>query len=237
MTKAQQWWLAGLAIAVVAAASLGLYRDDRGAKPAPLSVTPHSGGVKDRQSGPDLFLDAKTPAVESVSDLEKTAQSIVIATKTVQHEPTVNYGAEGGIDIAYTHSDFVVDRVIRGTQLRAGETFNILENEAYNAKQDVTYHIAGYTLMDVGAKYLLFLTYSAHDGWYLVQGMNTGKVALDSSGTKHADQVLESVRARAAATREDQSGDRREILENAERDARIYAAVRAKYAAQIATVQ
>ncbi|WP_179395956.1 hypothetical protein [Lacticaseibacillus absianus] len=237
--KKSGWWLSSLALGSLLVAGLGRYLTTRGgqATDAAPSAAAFENGMKDHQFGQRLFLDAKTKGFDSAEALAQAAQSIVIATKTDQHQPTVSYDRDDLIEYAYTRSDFVVDRVIRSSQLHAGETFAVLENEAYNARQKVTYHIAGYTLMDQGARYLLFLNYSDSDGWYIPLGTNTGKVNLDNNGTRYADKVIQAVRDAPTGGSQGKAGVREALLTNAQRDTQIHAAARAKYARQIAADQ
>ncbi|WP_042476600.1 hypothetical protein [Bacillus ndiopicus] len=64
---------------------------------------------------------------------------IAIGKKVVQ---------EDRIDVAYTLSNFLVQKVISGDEVQSGMEITILENEAYNKREDITYYIAGYELMN-----------------------------------------------------------------------------------------
>lgn len=146
-------------------------------------------GMKDHLFGKHLFLDARYPTYENIDELEKDTDEIVIAEKISQNEPTVLYGSNGTIDIAYTLSDFKVSKVIKGAKLTVSNEFTMLENEAYNSKVGYIYHIGGYQIIKEGRNYLLFLSQSETDPWYLVTGVNVGKVDLTSDETDYPESV------------------------------------------------
>ncbi len=85
-----------------------------------------------------------------------------------------------------------MQKSISGAQLKQGETFTMLENEAYDKNQDVTYHIAGYNLIDEEKDYLLFLRKSETDPYYIVAGINYGKVDLEREQTDYPEILRKS---------------------------------------------
>ncbi|WP_122646989.1 hypothetical protein [Enterococcus mediterraneensis] len=172
--------------------------------------------------GKDIYQVGKTEGFNDLKEVENAADEIVIAEKTYENASTVlytKYGGEERIAIAYTLSDFKVDKVIHGDHLKTGETFTILENEAYNKKQKVTYHIAGYNMMRQGTKYLLFLEQSETDPYYLVVGVNFGKVDLERSETDPPKGLQESTKGSAQV-----------ILEAHEQHEKIRESAKKKYA-------
>ncbi|EOL40587.1 hypothetical protein [Enterococcus phoeniculicola] len=146
-------------------------------------------GMKDHLFNKDLLIDAKMPAYKDLEELEKTTEMIVIAKKISEEAPTILYGQENRIDIAYTLSHFKVSKVISGDQLKSGNEFTMLENQAYDERQDVTYHIGGYQMIKEGRDYLLLLRKSETDPWYIVAGVNPGKVDLNSDKTDYPEFV------------------------------------------------
>ncbi|MGM0125630.1 hypothetical protein IGI37_003029 [Enterococcus sp. AZ194] len=106
-------------------------------------------------------------------------------THTSQEAPTIKNGAEGRIDIAYTLSKFRVKKVISGESLKDEDTFTMLENEAYDQEKKITYHIAGYNLIEADKNYLLILRHSETDPYYIVSGVNYGKVSLEETETDY----------------------------------------------------
>ncbi|MCI1135040.1 hypothetical protein ACFC67_04375 [Enterococcus gallinarum] len=146
-------------------------------------------GMKDHLFGKNLFLDAKMDGYDSLADLEKDTDLVVIAKKIAQDDPTIIYGQEDRIDIAYTLSHFKVSKVINGNQLNPGDEFTMLENQAYDKKQGLTYHIGGYQMIKKDRDYLLLLRKSETDPWYIVAGVNPGKVDLSSDQTDYPDSV------------------------------------------------
>ncbi|MED1267764.1 hypothetical protein P4U03_14305 [Bacillus mycoides] len=135
-------------------------------------------GMEDHLFGKSLVLDAKIDEFQNLNAVEEKTEIIVVGKKVKQEEPTIVYNKEGRIDIAYTLSNFAIDKVISGDSVTPGTEITILENEAYNKKVDMTYHIAGYELMEKDKEYLLFLRKSQTDPYYLITGVNYGKVPL-----------------------------------------------------------
>jgi len=152
----------------------------------------YDNGRDEHLFGKHMYLDAKVDEFDHLEDVEATADEIVVAKKIAQDEPTILYGKEDRIDIAYTLSTFRVQKSISGAQLKQGETFTMLENEAYDKKQDVTYHIAGYNLIDEEKDYLLFLRKSETDSYYIVAGINYGKVDLEREQTDYPEILRKS---------------------------------------------
>ncbi|WP_438762898.1 hypothetical protein [Enterococcus sp. AZ194] len=61
----------------------------------------------------------------------------------------------------------------------------MLENEAYDQEKKITYHIAGYNLIEADKNYLLILRHSETDPYYIVSGVNYGKVSLEETETDY----------------------------------------------------
>ena len=151
-------------------------------------------GMKDHLFGGNLVLDAKIDEFPDLNSLEDNTDIIAVGKKTKQEEPTIIYNQEGRIYIAYTLSNFLIEKVISGNSFTSGTEITILENEAYNKKENLTYNIAGYELMKIDKDYLLFLKKSETDPYYLITGINYGKVPLqnESNGLKKSLQNANS---------------------------------------------
>lgn len=139
-----------------------------------------TNGMEERLFGRNLIVDAKTDVMPDLASIENKAEMIVIGKKVVQEDPTVIYNQEDRINVAYTLSNFLVQKVISDDEVQGGMEITILENEAYNKREDITYHIAGYELMKEDNEYLLFLRKSTTDPYYIIIGNNYGKVPLQN---------------------------------------------------------
>ncbi|WP_107840939.1 hypothetical protein [Metasolibacillus meyeri] len=139
-----------------------------------------NNGMEERLFDRHLIVEAKTDVTPDLASVEEKADMIVIGKKIVQEDSTVIYNEEGRIDIAYTLSDFLIEKVISGDEVHDGMEITILENEAYNKREDITYHIAGYELMLEDNEYLLFLRKSMTDPYYIIIGNSYGKVPLQN---------------------------------------------------------
>ncbi|MEK3993242.1 MULTISPECIES: hypothetical protein [unclassified Psychrobacillus] len=169
-------------------------------------------GMADHLFDGNLILDAKMDEFPDLNTVESQTDIIVIGKKVKQEEPTIKYSQEGRIDIAYTLSNFSIEKVISGNSVTPGTEITILENEAYNEKEDVTYNIAGYELMKTDNEYLLFLRQSETDPYYLVTGVNYGKVPLqdETSVLKNSLQKAKSDYAKEVLSRMAQQDSIRE---------------------------
>lgn len=177
-----------LVLIILAVGSSGWYVKHYFFKDSPETMAHHESpynGINEHLFQKEMYLDAKLDDFENLNDVEQTTDEIVIAQKISQEEPTIIYGKEGRIDIAYTLSTFQVKKSILNKNLKEGDYFTMLENEAYNSKEDITYHIAGYNLIKENKNYLLFLRQSETDPYYIVAGVNYGKVNLEDSSTDH----------------------------------------------------
>lgn len=139
--------------------------------------------------GKHLFVEAKYPYYENLAELEQATEEIVVAEKVSQADPSILYGSEGELVVEYTLSGFKVSKVISGDQLKAGSEFTLLENEVKNAKDGYIHHIGGYQMIKKGREYLLFLQHSETDPWYLLAGLNVGKVDLTSDETDYPESI------------------------------------------------
>ncbi|WP_423188397.1 hypothetical protein ACO1PF_07230 [Alkalibacterium sp. f15] len=149
-----------------------------------------------------LILDTSIDEYRSLSDVEEESEAIVIAGKVSEHAPTLIKNEQGNIQKAYTLSDFKVKKVVTGHILNAGETFTLMENEAYDAVKRLKYHISGYEKMVTGRDYLLLLHRSENNPYLSIVGVNYGKIplaketsevslSLHSANTDYAAEILD----------------------------------------------
>lgn len=128
----------------------------------------------------DIFIDAKTDSYQTIEELEKASDLIVIGTKIKELESNVLYDENGIYQVAYTYSSFNIDEIIKNDVNELNKEIKIFENQAYDKKTNKTLHIAGYTNMIEGNKYILYLSLS--DGnYYIPLAVTIGKVPLSKS--------------------------------------------------------
>lgn len=128
----------------------------------------------------DIFIDAKTDSYQTIEELEKASDLIVIGTKIKELESNVLYDENGVYQVAYTYSSFNIDEIIKNDVNELNKEIKIFENQAYDKKTNKTLHIAGYTNMIEGNKYILYLSLS--DGnYYIPLAVTIGKVPLSKS--------------------------------------------------------
>ena len=128
----------------------------------------------------DIFIDAKTDSYQTIEELEKASDLIVIGTKIKELESNVLYDENGVYQVAYTYSSFNIDEIIKNDVNELNKEIKIFENQAYDKKTNKTLHIAGYTNMIGGNKYILYLSLS--DGnYYIPLAVTIGKVPLSKS--------------------------------------------------------
>mgnify|MGYP006066895443 FL=1 len=134
----------------------------------------------------DVFVSAKTDSYESVEELENASDLIVIGTKVKELESDVVYDENEVYQIAYTYSSFQIDEIVSNKVKESNKEITIFENQAYDKKYNRILHIAGYTNMLEGNKYILYLEL-ADEGYYIPLAVTIGKVPLTNSeinGTK-----------------------------------------------------
>ena len=130
----------------------------------------------------DIGLDAKTDLYTDTTELKEKADVIIRAKKTGQQEPVITYSENVAVS-GYTLSDFQVLEVIKSDQedIKTGSTLEILENEFYDEKNNIEYHVAGYSMMEYDTEYILYLranTFENGSSYYTPLGVNFGVVSL-----------------------------------------------------------
>lgn len=135
-----------------------------------------------KNSEKDVEVCAKIDTFESLDDVKKEADLVVLGTKISEKEPTIKYQNDM-ILYAYTLSDFQIAEVLddKEKKRKVYDEIKILENEFYDSEDNVNYHIAGYNKMKVGKQYLLYLSYSEENGWYIPVGVVAGKIPLEKN--------------------------------------------------------
>lgn len=134
----------------------------------------------------DVYVSAKTDSFESIEELENASDLIVIGTKIKELESDVVYDENGVYQIAYTFSSFQIDEIISNKVEESKKEIKIFENQAYDKTSNKILHIAGYTNMLDGNKYILYLRL-ADEGYYIPRAITIGKIPLTNSeinGTK-----------------------------------------------------
>lgn len=128
----------------------------------------------------DVFVSAKTDLYESIEELENASDLIVIGTKVKELESNVVYDENEVYQIAYTYSSFQIDEIVSNKVKESNKEITIFENQAYDKKYNQILHIAGYTNMLEGNKYILYLEL-ADEGYYIPLALTAGKVLLTNS--------------------------------------------------------
>jgi hypothetical protein len=131
-----------------------------------------------------VSLHAKTDHYESLASVESSSDLIISGKKIGEHEPTILTDDDGNLLALYTLSQFEIESIENNNsqnKLKVGDVIDILENEAFNAEENIIYHIAGYSKMILDNRYMLFLEYSNNDKWYIPLGVTAGKIPFESN--------------------------------------------------------
>ncbi|WP_455684924.1 hypothetical protein [Thomasclavelia sp.] len=128
----------------------------------------------------DVFVSAKTDSYQSIEELENASDLIVIGAKVNELKSDVVYDKNGVYQIAYTYSSFRIDEIVSNKVEESKKEITIFENQAYDKKYNEILHIAGYTNMVEGNKYILYLRL-ADEGYYIPLAVTIGKVPLTNS--------------------------------------------------------
>ena len=132
----------------------------------------------------DISVEAKVDEYQSLEAIENTVAIIVKVEKISEEEPIIWKNDQGNVYFAGTIGNVKINEIYKNDsdrQLEIGRTIPIFENEAYDPKENTTYHVADYKKMSVGKEYMLFLNYSDSDRWYVPCSAIWGKYPLDSS--------------------------------------------------------
>ncbi len=151
---------------------------ETGATEAGRTGNPEKENAKHVDVGTDN-VEAKTVSFESLEEMEGYADVILRAVRLDQEEPVVSG--------PYTFSKVKISKIYKDNagELAEEREITVLENEVYDAAQDVVYHVAGYNMMVAGEEYLLFLRHNVlPDGkeYYVACGVNFGTISLTDDG-------------------------------------------------------
>lgn len=132
-----------------------------------------------------IGVSAKTISFSNLSEMEEYAELIVRGVR-LEGEESIITTANGLVASSYSFSQFQITEIHKDASgsLASGDIITILENEAFDATQNVVYHIAGYNMMVEGKEYLLFLTAHTTNGtsYYVSAGVNFGTISLEDDG-------------------------------------------------------
>ena len=143
-------------------------------------------------------LDAKIVSFGSFREMEDYADVIVRVTREEQETPVIVRSGESIVS-GFTFSQVRIDKLYKDKTdtLQNGVSIRVLENEFYDEETKTVYHVAGYSMMKVGAPYLLFLKRGGYrDGveYYVAAGIHFGTVSLSEDGRTIGDYHEETFR-------------------------------------------
>lgn len=146
----------------------------------------------------DLNPEVKIVSFESFREMEEYADVIVRVTREAQETPVIVRNGENIIS-GFTFSQVRIDKLYKDKTdtLQNGVSIRVLENEFYDEETKTVYHVAGYSMMKVGAPYLLFLKRGGYrDGveYYVAAGIHFGTVSLSEDGRTIGDYHEETFR-------------------------------------------
>lgn len=128
-------------------------------------------------------VEAKTVSFDTLEEMEEYSELIVRVERLDKEEAVINT-VNGRMTLGFTFSQVEIKEIYQDTDEKysIGDTITILENEVYDEKENITYHIAGYNMMEVGKEYLLFLDYGETNGtqYYVSSGVNFGTISLET---------------------------------------------------------
>jgi len=158
---------------------------------------------------PSKIVNVKDKVVgfKNIEAIERGADYVVVGhleKDFLEYEPTFKYTSEGRIEEFYTKTDVIIDKVLKGET--GTKIIPVLQDAAYinspTKHQDDLLTIEGYTPMEKGKEYLLFLQKANVDESYNLLGVYQGKfdinerdgaqgLASDSHYQKLKDEVVE----------------------------------------------
>lgn len=141
-------------------------------------------------------IDSKAVSYESFSEMEKDAD-VILRVKRLDSERTVIDKDGSSFRSGYTLSRVWISRIYKDNSFGLAEeqAVTILENEVYDADENIIYHIAGYNMMTPGEEYLLFLKKGAlqnNENCFVSCGVNYGTIALTENEREIRLAYLES---------------------------------------------
>lgn len=141
-------------------------------------------------------IDSKAVSYESFSEMEKDAD-VILRVKRLDSERTVIDKDGSSFRSGYTLSRVWISRIYKDNSFGLAEeqAVTILENEVYDADENIIYHIAGYNMMTPDEEYLLFLKKGAlrnNENCFVSCGVNYGTIALTENEREIRLAYLES---------------------------------------------
>ncbi|AYB37683.1 hypothetical protein [Brevibacillus laterosporus] len=142
-------------------------------------------------------VEAKVVGYKNVEALEREADYIVVGhleKDFSEYEPTFNYSSVGRVGEFYTKTDVIIDKILKGET--DTKIIPVLQDAAYidspTKHQDDLLTIEGYTPMEKGREYLLFLSKTNDGESYNLLGVYQGKFDINESESKAQGLALEN---------------------------------------------
>ncbi|QOS99948.1 hypothetical protein JNUCC42_04110 [Brevibacterium sp. JNUCC-42] len=136
-----------------------------------------------------IKVEAKVKGYENVAALEKEAEYIIVGhleKDFSEYEPTFNYSSVGRIGEFYTKTDVIIDKTLKGET--DTKIIPVLQDAAYidnpTKYKDDLLTIEGFTPMEKGREYLLFLSKTNDGKSYNLLGVYQGKFDINGSDSK-----------------------------------------------------
>ncbi|MED1786652.1 hypothetical protein P4V47_03895 [Brevibacillus laterosporus] len=140
---------------------------------------------------PSKIVNVKDKVVgfKNVEAIERGADYIVVGhleKDFSEYEPTFKYTSEGRVGEFYTKTDVIIDKILKGDT--DTKVIPVLQDAVYvdspTKYQDDLLTIEGYTPMEKGREYLLFLSKTNDGESYNLLGVYQGKFDVNESGSK-----------------------------------------------------
>lgn len=131
-----------------------------------------------------VAVEAKIDEYRSLKEIEEKVDIIVKVIKDSEEPPIIQKDNMGNVNFTGTIGNVKVTEIYTNKSDRSideGDIIPVFENEACDSKTNTVYHVANYTKMEIGQEYMLFLTYSPSDRWYVPCSAVWGKYPLNSS--------------------------------------------------------
>lgn len=126
-------------------------------------------------------VEVKADGYDSLKELEDSSEIIVSGIKRGESDPVINRTPNGDPVISYVISDFEITNIVKDTSIdsvKENQVIQLMEYEFLDSESNTIYRIANYQNMVKDNQYVLFLMKSSTDDWYILKGLNFGKVPL-----------------------------------------------------------
>lgn len=168
--------LVGICIVLAAIAFVSIYHLTKGQNESNVTTAPEDAS--------HIAVEAKIDEYHSLKEIEDKADVIVRVTKESEESPIIQRDEMGNVNFVGTIGNVEVTQLYTNKSaqnIEVGDTLPIFENEAYDSGTNTVYHVANYTKMEIGKEYMLFLTYSESDHWYVPCSAVWGKYPLNDT--------------------------------------------------------